>query len=367
MIKKFCVKNFKNFKNEITLDFSKIRDYGFNQELIRDGLINKMLIYGPNNSGKSNLGAAIMDITFHLGNNYDSDDRTYLYYLNGDCTFDYASFKYEFLFGEKLITYVYEKNTKMELISEELWEGDNLLFEYNYRNNKYTNNIKEAQTIDISKRSSHSSSALKFIYTNTLYWPEDSAVKLLMEFVSGMICVRSFRNDDVPFSRMNGNDLHEFIIDNGLLGDFEKFLQNCGQCYNLTEINEGGRKFIGVKFRNYKARFELVASTGTQSLWLFYYFLNKKRSLSFVYLDEFDAFYHYELATSVLRYINEKKNIQTVLTSHNTYLISNELMRPDCYFMLNNGKVNSFADRTMKTIRQAHNLEKMMLGGEFEE
>ena len=217
MIKKFCVKNFKNFKNEITLDFSKIRDYGFNQELIRDGLINKMLIYGPNNSGKSNLGAAIMDITFHLGNNYDSDDRTYLYYLNGDCTFDYASFKYEFLFGEKLVTYVYEKNTKMELISEELWEGDNLLFEYNYRNNKYTNNIKEAQTIDISKRSSHSSSALKFIYTNTLYWPEDSAVKLLMEFVLGMICVRSFRNDDVPFSRMNGNDLHEFIIDNGLL------------------------------------------------------------------------------------------------------------------------------------------------------
>ena len=106
-------------------------------------------------------------------------------------------------------------------------------------NNKYTNNIKEAHTIDISKRSSHSSSALKFIYTNTLYWPEDSAVKLLMEFVSGMICVRSFRNDDVPFSRMNGNDLHEFIIDNGLLGDFEKFLQNCGQCYNLTEINEG--------------------------------------------------------------------------------------------------------------------------------
>ena len=83
-------------------------------------------------------------------------------------------------------------------------------------------------------------------------------------------------------------------------------------------------------------------------------------------MDEFDAFYHYELATSVLRYINEKKNIQTVLTSHNTYLISNELMRPDCYFMLNNGKVNSFADRTMKTIRQAHNLEKMFRNGFFD-
>lgn len=55
-----------------------------------------------------------------------------------------------------------------------------------------------------------------------------------------------------------------------------------------------------------------------------------------------------------------------MLTSHNTYLINNELMRPDCYAILKNGKITSFADSTNKTIRQAHNLEKMMLGGEFQ-
>ena len=47
-------------------------------------------------------------------------------------------------------------------------------------------------------------------------------------------------------------------------------------------------------------------------------------------------------------------------------LISNELMRPDCYMILKNGHITNFADKTNKTIRQAHNLEKMMLGGEFE-
>ena len=30
----------------------------------------------------------------------------------------------------------------------------------------------------------------------------------------------------------------------------------------------------------------------------------------------------------------ERKNYQTVLTSHNTNLLSNSIMRPDCYFIL---------------------------------
>ena len=70
MLKKFCVQNFKNFKDKLVLDFSKVRDYEYNQHLIKNNLINKLLIYGPNNSGKSNLGAAIMDITTHLTDNY---------------------------------------------------------------------------------------------------------------------------------------------------------------------------------------------------------------------------------------------------------------------------------------------------------
>ena len=67
-----------------------------------------------------------------------------------------------------------------------------------------------------------------------------------------------------------------------------------------------------------------------------------------------------------LKYVNNKSEFQTVLTSHNTYLIDNELMRPDCYAIMGKGKITSFADSTNKVIRKTHNLEKMMLGGEFE-
>lgn len=369
MIKKFSVRNFKNFKEKLTLDFSKTRDYAFNQHLIKNGLVNKMLLYGPNNSGKSNLGAAIMDITTHLTDNYGTDNLIYTYYLNGDFVDEVVEFKYEFLFEGKEITYSYKKNSKMKLLIEELREDDKLLFKYNYENGNYENNIKEAQTLIISNKDNSlkpTMSVLKYIYANTLYWPMDSAVKLLMDFVNNMLWFRSLKHNEFMGVIPNREDLHDYIINNKLLDDFKKFLKECGQDYNLCEIYEGGKSVIGVEYKNYKARFESVASTGTQSLWLFYYWMNRTKNISFVFLDEFDAFYHYELSAYILNYVNEKSNFQSILTSHNTYLIDNELMRPDCYCILKEGKLTNFADSTEKTIRQAHNLEKMMLGGEFE-
>lgn len=365
MIKKFTVKNFKNFKEKLVLDFSKVREYEFNEHLIKNNLINKMLVYGPNNSGKSNLGAAIMDITTHLTDNNGVNNIMYSYYLNGDSVDDVVEFTYEFLFKDKEIVYSYKKDGSMKLKCEELKENGELLFKYNYNNNKFENNIPEAQTIDISKKSQSMMSTLKYIYTNTLYWPEDSSIHLLMKFVNNMLWFRSLRRNEFMGVMSNAEDLHDFIINGHLLNDFQKFLKGCGQDYALCEIQEAGKTLIGVKYKNYKARFEYVCSTGTQSLWLFYYWMNHSKDISFVFLDEFDAFYHYELSAYILKYIN-KQDFQSVLTSHNTYLIDNELMRPDCYSILKGGTITSFADSTPKTIRQAHNLEKMMLGGEFE-
>ncbi len=367
MIKKFSVKNFRNFIEEIVLDFSKTKDYEYNEYLIKNNLVNKLLIYGPNNSGKSNLGAAIMDITTHLTDNLGVNNSLYNNYINGDSVDENVEFNYEFLFNKKNIKYSYKKDENCNLLSEELYENDKLLFKYNYKTNKYENNIEEAQTIDVKKRTNKEMSILKFIYNNTLYWKKDSALKLLMEFVDGMLWFRSLRFNEFIGVMKSNESLDDFIIKNDLLKDFEKFLKECGQDYKLCEINDCGDKVLGVKYKNDSARFSQVASTGTKSLWLFYYWMNRSDKISFVYLDEFDAFYHYELSAHILRYINNKTEFQSILTTHNTYLASNELMRPDCYFLLNNCKIKSFADNTDKTIRQAHNLEKMMHGGEFEE
>ena len=83
-------------------------------------------------------------------------------------------------------------------------------------------------------------------------------------------------------------------------------------------------------------------------------------------MDEFDAFYHFDLAKNVLKYIIAMDNIQAVFTTHNSYLASNDIMRPDCYFTLKNGKLTSFVDSTEREIREGHNLEKLLRNGEFD-
>lgn len=365
MIKKFKVKNFKNFQEELVLDFSKTRDYAFNQHLVKNNLINKMLIYGPNNSGKSNLGVAIMDITRHL---VDNQSRNYLYnfFMNGNSIDKYVEFSFEFIFHEKNLKYNYKKNKEAVLQQEDIYFEDVLLFSYNYETNQYINKIVGAETIDFSKRN-RDISAIKYMYNNNMYWDDESPIKLLIDFANNMLWFRSLKANEFVGVMSNGESLSDFIVNNHKVNDFQKFLKDCGQEYYLTIEERFGRKLLSVKYNNFIAPFEEVASTGTLSLWLFYYWMNRIDNISFVYLDEFDAFYHTKLSKYILKYINERSAFQSVLTTHNTYLADNNLMRPDCYTILANGKIKSFADRTTKVIRQAHNLERMMLGGEFEE
>ena len=75
MLKKFMLKNYKNFKDEITIDFENIAGYQFNTDCLSDGIIGKMLIYGCNATGKTNLGRAILDIgsTMFGGTRYASN------------------------------------------------------------------------------------------------------------------------------------------------------------------------------------------------------------------------------------------------------------------------------------------------------
>lgn len=58
---------------------------------------------------------------------------------------------------------------------------------------------------------------------------------------------------------------------------------------------------------------------------------------------------------------------QIILTSHNTHLLSNKFMRPDCLFILSGkGILTSFCNSTQRELKEEHNLEKMYISGEFE-
>ena len=86
-----------------------------------------------------------------------------------------------------------------------------------------------------------------------------------------------------------------------------------------------------------------IASTGTRALILFYFWfqrLKDESKISFLFIDEFDAFYHHELSALIVEEL-KKTEIQFILTTHNTSIITNDLLRPDCYFLMNKDSISS--------------------------
>ena len=63
------------------------------------------------------------------------------------------------------------------------------------------------------------------------------------------------------------------------------------------------------------ADFFKIASTGTRSLALFYYWYICMEKASFVFIDEFDAFYHFELSESVQKRL-KKCRVYRLLLLH---------------------------------------------------
>jgi hypothetical protein len=187
-----------------------------------------------------------------------------------------------------------------------------------------------------------------------------------MDFVKGMLWFSSFglANQYVGFTRGVEN-MEDFIIKNGLIADFEMFINTYGVAEKIA-VKKGlaGNEFLCF---NYKQPIPLssTASSGTNALLTLYYWYKHFNEASFVIIDEFDAYYHFALADKVVRLCIDKVKSQVILTSHNTNLLTNKLMRPDCFFILKQGVLRSFGDATSREIREGNNIEKLFIGGEF--
>ena len=364
MIKRFSVTGFKNFRDTCTIDFSRTRDYSFNTHLIKNGLVNKALLYGKNGSGKSNLGFALMDITTHLTDNM-RDLRHYLFSLNGDAASKVIRFCYEFSFDGKEVIYEYEKNEGMFLLGERISVDGELVFSYDYATNRMDSRLPELDGLNRQALLTRNmnNSVIKSIYGFSANLPSDSPIRLINEFANGMLWFRSLGSYEFMGSTNIIENVDQYLAsDARVLKDFQSFLSDCGLPYELHAISDVTGKKVYAQFTNEAYPFFSIASTGTKSLCLFFYWMDKmKDRLKFLFLDEYDAFYHFNLSQGILRRVNDDPSFQAVLTTHNPYLADNAIMRPDCYLNIKNGKIRSFADSTNRVIREGNSLERMVL------
>lgn len=363
MLKLFEVMGFKNFKDRITLDFSDVRDYKFNPACITNHLIGKMIVYGKNSIGKSNLGLAIFDIVSHLSSK-NVTPNLYDYYLNVETPTDYAEFHYIFVFGENTTDYTYRKNAKQDLIYEKLCIDDQLLYEYNYKTNAGNLDGIRSLTPTLNLSMQDVDSILKYVISNTVL-DDDHPLRQMQRYVNSMLWFRNLDENRYIGYKTKSNDYYDFIFEPAILKEFEQFLHAAGIAEGLTVNRDHDGKQRLYFDTATPLPFFRVASSGTKALYNFFYWYKTAKDVSMMFIDEFDAFYHYELAETIVSLLEKMSQTQVILTSHNTNLLTNRIMRPDCYFILTQGRISSLANATSRELREGHNLEKLYMSGEF--
>lgn len=380
MLKAFTLRNYKNFKDEITIDFENIRDYLFQKDCISDGIITKMLICGRNATGKTNLGKALLDVKDVLYGTFECPYDPFL--LNADSDEKTAFFEYRFQFGDTELCYEYLKEYR-GLNYEKLEINGISIFECDFEKGKYDfdhlNDI-HAETANTEYYLEYVKSCddipgsrfpfLKWLF-DRMAFEEHSILLKLADYVDGMIRITA---DNREFSLLSNEaeeqKFYQLLDKDHNLQVFEKFLNAMGiKCQlKLKRMLNRQRNLYFV----YDRMIPFLENTSSGILMLtelYYRILSNDENVSFLYLDGIDSFFHYEAAEKMLLFLKETyPKCQIILTSHNTRLLTNKLMRPDCLFILSGkGILTSFCNATQRELKEEHNLEKMYISGEFEE
>ena len=197
--------------------------------------------------------------------------------------------------------------------------------------------------------------------------PGDSVLLKLDDFIKHMVMIT------VGSSMMNGprrmnESFLEMLTDNDALKDFEEFLNIMGiACSLVIKQLPDGQNQLYFKHEQLLPFYE-NASSGTIALTNLYRRFEMGKTATVMYLDEFDAFYHYEMSENIIKFFKKKfPQCQIIMTTHNTNLMTNRFMRPDCLFILSgSGSLTALSNATVRELREGHNLEKMYISGEFE-
>ena len=306
MLKRFAVENYRGFRDSVEMDLSKVRNYSFHSECIKGGLVNKCMILGRNGCGKTNFALALFDIVSVLTDfRSDIGQKDASGFLNGDSDAPYATFSYVFNFGKGDVEYEYRKSSPDVIVSERLSVGGDTVF------------LREGQNADYSGLGEYGAgdlridirngalSVLRYVANNTCQ-QDGSSISAIMDFVKGMLYVRSTEEGDKHIGLTYGTESpQDYIVRNGLVDDFRRFLNEmAGSDLDLsTTAAIGCPQRLVIRTKNKMLDFEDSVSCGTRVLMLHYYWMKHLNDVTFMYLDGFDAYYHFELAERVLTYI----------------------------------------------------------------
>lgn len=311
-------------------------------------------------TGKTNFGRALIDLKTLLYGMFRNDENSVL--INANSQEDTAKFIYEFQFGSDEVIYKYSRFENRNLCDEELYMNGEAIFKCDFKNSKFDFqglSIISAETVNtkryLNKDEMDNEYVLPFLrwLINNTVFSDDSVLIQLFEYVRKMGII-TVSNNRIHLSMFSYRKF------------FEDFLNLMGiECkLVLQELPDGQAELYFSQ--NKLVPFYSTASSGTLALTSLYQKIVSNPSL--IYIDDFAAFYHYEMAEKLICYFKDKyPECQFIMTSHNTNLMTNKIIRPDCLCLLSSkGTLTALCDATERELREGHNLEKIYISGEFE-
>lgn len=376
MLNKIVVKNINSIK-VCEIDFTK-GNYKFGEENVLENLVNPLVIYGYNGSGKSSLMNAIQQFIYLM-----------ISPLESLSPFIVNNFLYDEYLGNK---------------DENLIKGSILLcFEieskkYDYFLETSRNNYISNEYLSVNGKNYFENKKSEYVYQGKKYIPDNKGISPLVPFLRVLASseivdptiqtihtyIKSFTHINVSFinrgrfvtsSLFNNTNTYDLLVSKSpkvreifkKYGTFpvysvvkdDRFLPNgfVQSQYNLILEDKNFKK---------KLPFSMI-STGMQNQSVLLSLILSMPKHSVVFIDEVDIALHPSTLKSFLEIIRERE-IQVVLTLHNTYAM--QFLRPDQIYFSKWSKGFSTYFRLSKiypNIREVNNIEKMYLSTLFDE
>lgn len=371
MISKLIMKNFRSFRNETVIDFTRT-NYKFLEDpnVADNGVLKGTLFVGANASGKSNALLAIrllLDLLF-------KDTKPNIYYL---CFFSVKpsfSLDYYFRIEDKEIRYFIEFNVAEKILSEKL----------------YIDNIIQVERLGptaksyITEKENYSSLDNETLFLRTVYFNTGFAGQEILhkwfEFLQGSVYLNAYERKVLPYGKQDFR-LRKYLDQEGTTEinkffEFYHFEQSVdyasearGNFVLITsDKDEGKVPFLRRKGISVPVPLDME-SVGTQTLLnILPAFLHVAQHNGILLIDEYSSGFHNELEELLIKhFMRTAKNSQMIFVSHSTNLLSNSLLRPDqIYSVQFDGPSGSCIKRfSDEQPRLAQNLEKMYLSGVF--
>ncbi len=362
MLIRFWVQGYRCFGKRVEIDLTDKKNYRFGKECVRGDFLDKMVVLGNNNAGKTAFGYAMTDIVSTVGGfSKDIGQHNVECFLNKDVGAERATFHYDLSRKGSVVSYEYSKSAPDSVVAEKLIVDRRTVFEYDLERPGmfFDPDLIEGCPVPDGRKS-----VILSMYESHAVDP-GSPAGVVIEFATHSLYYMAMWKHDVHIGMIDEeDDAERFVVQNGHLDLFQSFLKEvCSLDIDL--FADGDR--IMIRKGNSALPFRESVSRGTMIACRLYAWTVRCRDRNaLIYFDDFDDMFHYRMAENAIRTIISQNSAQCIFVTHNTGLVSNDFLRPDCCFIMADGELRSLSSLTDKDIRRGHNLEKMLREGEFD-